>query len=391
MTMREVRPGYWNGEIWHQGRRKKISFKGSAADAKLYEAQKRVEIRQTGIIDRKTSPSFASFCVEVYKPYAKAHLRRDTWNKVRRYQVEHLVLFFRDVRLLDVEPLIERYKMERRKHVAKVTVNSELTVFSAILTYADKLKVPCAKPTITYFPIRPKKGKVRFWSLDELQRLYETCMRMAPALFPLVFFLGQTGARKSEALHLPWDRVDFERRIIKIWSQVGDDDDDDDDNYEVKSIEREVPLSDALSEILTEHKQRGHSREWVFPSRNGTPFASFPKGPFNRILKAAGLTGGPHKIRHTYASNFLAAKPDLYLLGRLLGHTHERVTAIYAHLVPGYLAEARNVLPGIIPARNPTHSPTQGGRGCASDLAQVIDFARVGAIGFEPTTPTVSR
>ena len=47
MTMREVRPGYWNGEIWHQGRRKKISFASAADPLKLYEAQKRVEIRQT--------------------------------------------------------------------------------------------------------------------------------------------------------------------------------------------------------------------------------------------------------------------------------------------------------------------------------------------------------
>jgi hypothetical protein len=37
-------------------------------------------------------------------------------------------------------------------------------------------------------------------------------------------------------------------------------------------------------------------------------------------------------------------KPDLFALGRLLGHSHVRVTEIYGHLLPGHLDEARNVV-----------------------------------------------
>jgi integrase len=185
--------------------------------------------------------------------------------------------------------------------------------------------------------------------------------RVAPSVFPLVLFLGQTGARKSEAINLPWSRVDLKARIVKIWSQADDEENDDDEEeneYLVKSIEREVPISDALFRILAEHKLKCLSAEWVFPVRRGKSkgarYVQFPKLSFRMVVKAAGLTGGPHKFRHSYASNFLARKPDLYLLGRLLGHSHERVTQIYAHLVPGYLEEARNVLPVTIPEDHET-------------------------------------
>jgi integrase len=169
-------------------------------------------------------------------------------------------------------------------------VDSELTVLSAILTYArDVLKVPCAAPKLNYFPVRPKKGRVKFWTLEELQRLYDTCMKLAPWLFPLVLFLGQTGARKSEALHLPWRRVDFPQKLVKIWSETrGDDDEeedeDDEDPYEVKSVERDVPLSDALLKVLAELKLRRLSGQCVFPVRKGKnegeQYANFPKHTF---------------------------------------------------------------------------------------------------------------
>jgi integrase len=405
MTMREVRPGVWKGEVWHQGRRQTITFHGSASDAKLYEAQKRIEIRQTGIVDLRSAPPFETFCVEQYKPYAKAHLRKRTWDDVRRYQVEHLIMFFKDTKLTHVrEPLIERYKQERRESVGKVTINSELSALSAILTYArDVLKVPCANPKINYFRVRPKKGRVKFWTLEELQRLYDTCMSLAPSLFPLVLFLGQTGARKSEALHLPWTRVDFGQKLVKIWSETrGDDEDDDEDDqepYEVKSVEREVPLSDALLKVLAELKLRRISGQWVFPVKKGKnkgeQYTNFPKHSFDRVVKAAGLKGGPHKLRHSFASNFVAKKPDLYLLGRLLGHSHERVTALYAHLVPGYLEEARNVVPVTVPEPlpkpNPVHRPVHRAKDRARILPQVAGIKVVGARGFEPPTPTVSR
>ena len=41
---------------------------------------------------------------------------------------------------------------------------------------------------------------------------------------------------------------------------------------------------------------------------------------------------------------FLRRRPDLPLLGRILGQSTLRVTERYTHMLPGHLAEGRNVV-----------------------------------------------
>src|SRR5258708_11989500 len=50
--------------------------------------------------------------------------------------------------------------------------------------------------------------------------------------------------------------------------------------------------------------------------------------------KRAGLTGGPHTPRDTFASHFLQAVPDISLLVRVLAHSSQRVTEIYSYPFP---------------------------------------------------------
>ncbi len=49
-------------------------------------------------------------------------------------------------------------------------------------------------------------------------------------------------------------------------------------------------------------------------------------------------------MRHTFASHFLQKVPDLFLLAQVLGHSHQRLTELYAHLLPDHLARARNAV-----------------------------------------------
>jgi integrase len=90
------------------------------------------------------------------------------------------------------------------------------------------------------------------------------------------------------------------------------------------------------------------------------------KATFQRVLAATAIEakdgqpeippfkGGPHKLRHSFASNFLAKKPDLYLLSKPLGHSSFKVTErCYAHLVPGYLDAGRNIVTATIPEMLP--------------------------------------
>ena len=84
-------------------------------------------------------------------------------------------------------------------------------------------------------------------------------------------------------------------------------------------------------------------------TRDGDRYAFWPKLQFDRARKAARLQGGPHTLRHTFASHFLKQVPDLFLLARVLGHSDTRVTKLYSHLLPEHLARARNAVRFALP------------------------------------------
>lgn len=99
-------------------------------------------------------------------------------------------------------------------------------------------------------------------------------------------------------------------------------------------------------ELGTEGGTRGTVREVKAPAQGGTPGEC--------TCGAPGLKGGPYTLRHTFASNFLQRQPDMFLLAKLMGHDHTRVTEMYSHLLPDHLAAARNVVnfaPTVGPAR----------------------------------------
>jgi integrase len=305
---------------------------------------------------------------------------------VRRYQLSPLIEFLKQTRITKITtPLVEAYKQRRVTEVSKTTVNDELKVLSVVLAYARHLGVPCASPKITKYAISKRKGHAKAYTREEVGYILAGATAVAVDFGVMVRFLAETGCRKSEAINLPWARVDLKRGMAKIWSDAGDAEDDDDE-YEVKSRDREVTLSDGLVLVLKEQKLRAGGSAWVFPVRTdraskgeerhtkGERYANWPKYTWARALaKATGLAkkanprapaiaGGPHRLRHTFASLFLEKRPDLFALGRVLGHSHTRVTELYSHLLPDHLATTRNVVVFDAPAQNHPQTTPKGGR-----------------------------
>jgi integrase len=180
---------------------------------------------------------------------------------------------------------------------------------------------------------------------EEVEKLFAAAAEKAPAVLPLIVFLANTGCRKGEALALTWESVDLERMMVRIWPN---------EDWQPKDNDpREVPISDALLPWLSTDEKDRLSKKWVFPCpKTKGRYAYWPKRGFDEARKAAGLDGGPHTLRHTYASHFLASTPDLFLLARVLGHSDTRVTRLYAHLLPDHLARARDAV-SLAPAVGP--------------------------------------
>lgn len=315
------------------GNRQDWIVEGSNKDAVAFEARKRVELEAGKLPEFRAAPTFSDFCSLRYKPFAEVRLKARTW-KNRTYTIANLVAYFGSYRLTEIKrPLVEQYQNQRIKDKVKAsTINDEIKVLRLIMRYALANGVTCGKVDFPDLPVRGKR-KIKAWTKEEVATLLRSIHERSPDVFGLVLFLLNTGCRKGEALALEWHNVDLRKRMIRIEPS---------EEWQPKDNEaREIPISDRV--LLYFNAMHKHKR-WVFPSDTGERYAFWPQRAFDRARKAAGLKGGPHMTRHTYASHFLTKQPDLYLLAEILGHTYTTVTDLYAHLLPDHLARALNAV-----------------------------------------------
>lgn len=318
--------------IWTKNRRNEWVVRGTKADGDAFEARKRLELN-AGLLTTRAAPTFSDFAKHQYIPHAQVNLKRSTWLKVRRYQLATLREFFGPMRLTEISgEAIERYKVTRAAEIGKSSINNELRVLRTVLNLAADLGFPSGKPKIAKLKTRGQ-GRVKTWSLDELARLFMEARKESETLMRMLVFLTNTGCRKGEAIAAEWDWIDFEAAMVRIPSN---------EVWQPKNGKpREIPMSDYCRVILSGPRKNDR---WVFPKNEHERYTDFPKDAFWAARNRAGLTGGPHTFRHTFASLFLQREPDLFLLASVLGHSHTRTTALYTHLLPEHLARARNAV-----------------------------------------------
>jgi integrase len=130
------------------------------------------------------------------------------------------------------------------------------------------------------------------------------------------------GLRLGEIPNLQWRDLDFRSSFILVR---------DSKNGEA----RHVPMDAELSTLFRNHGRRSDA-EFIFPSANGGRLTEIRRS-FLKACSRAGLTDLHfHDLRHTFASQFVMAGGDLYILKEILGHKSITMTQRYAHLSPAY-------------------------------------------------------
>lgn len=326
------RPGTRRIILWRNNRRHEWVVSGTKADGAAFEARKRIEL-EAHDHEIRSAPLLSQLCLDKYRPYAEANLTKATW-RARKNILASFVVFFKGKTMARISAAdIEAYKAWRMREseLQPVSMNTELRTLGIVYRWAQAQGYPVVIPTMKL--LRQPRGRVKLWTEKQIAKLLEVARDRDPDVMRLVVFLVNTGCRKGEGLAAEWSWMDFEAGMVRIPAN---------EVWKPKSGRaREVPMSDTVRTILAGPRT---SERWVFPRGDGERYERFPDAIFKEIQTKAGVSGGAHVLRHSYASFFLRDRPDLPLLAQVLGHSTTRITELYAHFLPDHLSHARNVV-----------------------------------------------
>ena len=233
------------------------------------------------------------------------------------------------------------------------TANNALTALSACLKFAgpdglrrsEGLGIIDRVPRIRLVPI-DKDETPEWYEVQEYRRLIDAAERLDPRIHIMVLLAGSAGLRKSELAALKWSDVDIKRRILHVQRSI----------WEGKRGERHetipkggkgrmVTMTTALARALARHRHLIGPR--VLYADNGQEVTDrVVQRWYSRAQRAAGLdvSGGIHRLRHTFCSMLAAEGAVPGDIQKLAGHQNLATTMRYMHLSPTRLDAAIRLL-----------------------------------------------
>lgn len=263
--------------------------------------------------------------IEMYlERQVKAHAARpdravrDTKGMVKTYLTAWKPRRLRTIRHEDVQNLHEKLGSEN----GKVTANRVVQFLRTLFNWAEEASLWKGENPATRIKFFHEDRRTRFLQPDELPRFFKALRADSNLdLQDFVLLALFTGARRGDIFSMRWGNVSLA-----------------DNRWEVPNPKNRKPYVIALTpeavEILEKRRKRVKDTEWVFPSWGSTHHLVNLKKPWQRLLKAANISGlVMHDLRRTLGSWQAGLGSSLQIIGKSLGHSSTRATEVYSHLV----------------------------------------------------------
>ena len=314
---------------------------------------------QTRLEEEKNGIAFGEYFDTVYFPIAKTSKKKSSYDQEFAHFNNWLKPVLSDLRMIDIRPMhLEKVKRNMlnassvikknpktgKKIPAKVSkkgrsprmIQYVLSTFRLVWNHARRegLVVDEWPGRAVKIP-RVDNRRMRFLSDEEGDRLLEDLKGRSQQLHDICLLSFDTGMRANEVFSLQWNRVDLNKKSIKVFDSKGHD--------------RVVFMTGRVAEMLQCLPREG---EFIFLSREGKQIKEISNS-FDRAVKDLGLNVGIkdnrdklvfHSLRHSFASRLVERGVDLYTVSKLMGHGSISMTERYSHLRPDTLQAAVKTL-----------------------------------------------
>lgn len=254
-------------------------------------------------------------------------LRRKLTNKEYFQTLENKILpFFGNLKLNEIKALrIKNWQSEMYKTLSPKRINNIRGVLNIILNDAVNEGLIDSNPLNLVKKIKLEKTKITPFSLEEVQKILQSCNGWFKNMLSVAFF---TGIRTGELLALTWEDIDFENESININKAMRQGVLD---KPKTQSSIREIDMLPIVKNALLEQYKLSGNFKHVFVNKYNEGFSyaeSITKKYWYPLLLKIGLSKRTfYQTRHTFASIMISKGEDPVWVGcKMMGHANIAMT-----------------------------------------------------------------
>ena len=318
-------------------------------------------IEKYSSLEKSEHPAKMADYLKMWKELQMDEVAETTFDGYHTYVDRHLIPYFKDLNI-NIQDITAGHVMDYLNYLSKDggrkdnkiggqsnnSIRKIMSILRKVFDYAVLYGDIKINPALQVPMPQKEKNKSKrqvFLAAEEAQKMLDAFQN--EEIGPIVFVTLYYGLRKSEALGLRWQAVDFENDTISInHTVVGGSHIVAKDSTKTYCSERTYQLLPDIKALLLKLKDQQadykrrlgssyHNNDYIFKNPNGVPYRpdSLTRS-FKRALARHGLPQMRyHDLRHSTASILVDKGWDINDIKEWLGHADISTTAnIYAHI-----------------------------------------------------------
>ena len=347
----------------HQKRKEKWVSTGLSGRGAKQKATAMIQsmIDKYSYLEKSDHPSKMSDYLKMWKELQIGEVAETTYDGYHTYIDRHLIPYFKDLNL-DIQDITAGHIFDYVNYLSSdggrkdnkiggqstTSIRKIISILRQVFDYAVLYGDIKINPALQV-PLPKKKNKKDerqvFMTAEDAQKMLDAFRN--EEIGPIVFVTLYYGLRKSEALGLRWQAVDFDANTITInHTVVGGSRIIAKDSTKSYCSQRTYELLPDVKDLLLKLRDQQEDykcrlgsgyvvNDYIFKNPNGVPYRpdSLTRS-FKRALDRHGLPQMRyHDLRHSTASILVDKGWDINSIKEWLGHADISTTAnIYAHI-----------------------------------------------------------